>query len=88
MAVNIKNRDAERLARELAELTGESMTAAIIVALGERLDRIRAHQCTEDIADRSARLLEIGRQTAPLMREPWASASHGDLLYDDRGLPA
>jgi len=32
------------------------------------------------------RLLAIGRDTAP--REPFRGADHGDLLYDDRGLPA
>jgi antitoxin VapB len=34
------------------------------------------------------RLLAIGRDTAPRLREPLRSADHGDLLYDDQGLPA
>lgn len=40
MALNVKSDRADRLARELAELTGESMTAAITVAFEERLARI------------------------------------------------
>jgi antitoxin VapB len=34
------------------------------------------------------RLLAIGADTAPRLREPLRSADHGDLLYDDQGLPA
>ena len=40
MAMNIKNQKVERLAEELAQLTGESKTAAILRALEERRERI------------------------------------------------
>lgn len=40
MAMNIKNEKVERLAEELAHLTGESKTAAILRALEERRERI------------------------------------------------
>ena len=33
------------------------------------------------------RLLRIGRDCAANLKEPWRSADHGTLLYDDRGLP-
>lgn len=39
MAINIKNDRADRLARELSELTGESITETVINALAERLER-------------------------------------------------
>ena len=39
MALNIKHTEADRLARELAERTGESITQAVIVALRQRLKR-------------------------------------------------
>jgi antitoxin VapB len=39
MAMNIKNEEATRLAKELAAITGESITRAVIEALRERLDR-------------------------------------------------
>lgn len=41
MAISIKNDEADLLARELAELTGETLTQAILNALRERLERQR-----------------------------------------------
>lgn len=41
MAVNIKNRDAERLLNELAATTGESLTEAAARAFAERLERLK-----------------------------------------------
>ena len=35
----------------------------------------------------SARLLEIGRDCAGRLKEPFRSADHGELLYDEKGLP-
>ncbi len=40
MAMNIKNEKVEELAEELAQITGESKTAAILRALEERRERI------------------------------------------------
>ena len=40
MAMNIKNQKVEQLAEELAHITGESKTAAILHALEERRERI------------------------------------------------
>ena len=42
MALNIKDQTAERLAAEVAQLTGESKTQAVRVALSERRDRLTA----------------------------------------------
>lgn len=83
MAMNIKNSETQRLARELAALTGESLTAAIIEALRERLKRMQGKRntCLAEL------LLAIGKDCAPRLKEPFRSASHGDLLYDDHGLP-
>jgi len=39
MALSIKTEEADRLARNLAKLTGETMTQAVTVALRERLAR-------------------------------------------------
>ena len=41
MSLNIKNEETHRMARELASLTGESMTAAVNEAIRERLERVR-----------------------------------------------
>jgi antitoxin VapB len=82
--MNIKSEETHRLARELAELTGESQTAAVTIALRERLERLHA----ERPADLAARLLAIGRDCAAHLLEPYRSIDHGDLLYDEQGLPA
>lgn len=83
MTLNIKNKETHRLARELAALTGESMTAAITTAVRERLTRVQ-RDAGMSLADR---LLAIGKDCAPRLVEPYRSADHGDLLYDERGLP-
>jgi antitoxin VapB len=83
MGLNIKNLETQRLVRDLAAITGESLTAAITEALRERLERVR-HQRGEGLA---GRLVEIGRDCAPRLREPFRSTPHGDLLYDEMGLP-
>ena len=41
MALNIKDPETDRLARELAQATGESITEATRVAIAERLARVR-----------------------------------------------
>ncbi len=81
--LNIKNEEAHRLAQELAELTGESMTAAVTEAVRQRLDRVRRERGV-GLADR---LLTIGKDCAARLKEPFRSADHGDLFYDKRGLP-
>lgn len=83
MSLNIKNRDAHRLARHLSRLTGESMTETVTESLRERLARVQDRQS----AALSDRLLAIGRDCAPRLKEPFRSADHGDLLYDEKGLP-
>ena len=84
MSLNIKSAETHQLVRELATLTGETQTMAVTIAVRERLERVR-HLHEAGLANR---LLAIGRDTAPRLREPFRSADHGDLLYDERGLPA
>jgi antitoxin VapB len=83
MGLNIKNEDAHRLAQELANITGESLTTAVTQALRERLDRVRR----TGRGSLAERLLAIGKDCAPRLKEPFRSADHGDILYDERGLP-
>ena len=58
MALNIKNRDVERLVNEVAELAGESKTETVRVALIERRARLRLHGSAQDGADRFQQYLE------------------------------
>ena len=83
MGLNIKNDETYRLVEELAKLTGETLTGAVTQAVRERLERLR-HEQDGRLADR---LLRIGKDCAPRLKEPFRSADHGDLLYDERGLP-
>ncbi len=83
MGLNIKSDEAHRLAEELARLTGESMTAAVTEAVRERLERVRRER-GQSLADR---LVAIGKDCAPRLKEPFRSADHAELLYDERGLP-
>jgi antitoxin VapB len=81
MSLNIKNEKTHRQARELARLTGESMTVAVGEAIRERLERVRVGK-----ADLAERLLEIGRDCAAHLKEPYKSMEIDDL-YDENGLP-
>jgi len=83
MALNIKNEKTQKLAQELAKLTGESMTAAVTEAVRERRDRVRGEHGERP----AARLLKIGEDCAAHLREPFRSVDHGELLYDEKGLP-
>ncbi|CAI8022221.1 Antitoxin VapB28 [Geodia barretti] len=84
MGLNIKNEETCRLARELARLTGESMTGAITVALRERLGRRKRER---NVDERLRELRAIAERCAKLMGPGPSAVEHGDLLYDERGLP-
>lgn len=57
----------------------------------ERLERVRSEagegRPGEQAEGLAARLLAIGRDCAVRLKEPYRSVEHGDLLYDERGLP-
>ena len=88
MSMNIKNSDVERLTRELADLTGETLTTAVSTSVRERLERLRGSGADGRTAKRVEQILALGRSIAPSLQEPWRSRDHGELLYDERGLPA
>lgn len=79
MALSIKTQEADRLARELSSLTGETMTDAVTKALRERLERLRTEQ--EAQGDYVARVQKFVREQAPLFdrrpvtKEEWDDAS-------------
>lgn len=83
MAISLKDPEADRLARELAERTGETLTGAIVTALRERLARVRARPRRRRLRDE---LREIGARCSAL--PSLDDRSEDDILgYDDRGLP-
>ena len=85
MAMNIKNPEAERLAREVAQLNGETITTAIVIALKERLER---QQREARRVGRMEWLKRISAETAAIMNDGRTSKELMDELYDDEtGLP-
>lgn len=82
MPLSIKDPEADRLAREVAKATGETLTSAIVQSLRERLQRLRRAR-EPRLADE---LLAIGRRCAALPVQDRRSSD--DILgYDRHGLP-
>lgn len=81
MALSIRNPEADRLARELAARTGETLTEAVIAALKERLARHQGRMAPRRLTDE---LREIRKRCAAL---PVLDDRPSDdiLGYDDKG---
>jgi antitoxin VapB len=83
MALSIKNKDTERLARQVAREVGESLTAAIATSLKERLQRLKQRQreriITEKLEDLLRRVDSLPTLDTRLEDEI--------LGYDDQGVP-
>lgn len=63
MPLNIKDPETDRLVRELSAETGEGLTAAVTVAVRERLERLRGRSRARDLA---AELNAIAERCATL----------------------
>ncbi|MGK2955129.1 MAG: type II toxin-antitoxin system VapB family antitoxin [Solirubrobacterales bacterium] len=83
MALNIKDPTTDRLARELADLTGESITVAVGTALKDRLERISGSVPSQRRIEEMSR---IAREASSL---PVVDSRTEDeiLGYGDDGLP-
>jgi antitoxin VapB len=83
MALSIKNEEADRLARELARLTGESLTEAVLKALRERLKRESGRRPSRGLRD------DVARMQARIARLPRRDTRNDEELigYDEHGLP-
>jgi antitoxin VapB len=68
MALNLKNDEVERLAAEVAGMTGESKTEAIRVALQERQQRLKGRS----VEQRRDRILKF------LKEKVWATLPEGE----------
>lgn len=81
--LNIKDPEAYRLARRLADLTGESLTEAVRSSLRQRLSREERSRPDPTVREK---LTEIAARCSrrPLLD----SRTDDDIIgYDDRGLP-
>ena len=83
MALNIRNAETERLAAELALLTGRTKTEAVTEAIRDRLERMRRERSGRSLVDE---LDEIGRRCAKLPVRDGRSADE-ILGYDEHGVP-
>ena len=70
MALNIKDRETEKLAADVAALAGESKTRAVKVALLERKQRLALRVVRRDRAEELRRFLE---------QEVWPQVPRGVL---------
>jgi antitoxin VapB len=84
MALNIKDPETERSVRELAAMTGETVTAAVRRAAEERLARLQRNRSGRSLAEE---ILEIGRRCAALPDRDRRTAEE-ILGYDEHGLPS
>ena len=81
MGLNIKNPEAERLVKELAELTGESQTAAVTEAVRERIARVKRRGLSD-------RLMAISEECAArLTNAPGKMMEIEELYAPETGLP-
>ncbi|HSL60020.1 MAG TPA: type II toxin-antitoxin system VapB family antitoxin [Acidimicrobiales bacterium] len=78
MALSIKSERADRLARDLAELTGESITEAVVASLEARLEVERRRRRAVGLGDIVERFSQL-----PVRDE----RSPDDIIgYDEHGL--
>jgi antitoxin VapB len=82
MALSLKDAETDRLAREVAKLTGESLTQAVRTALAERLERERRKRGGKNLVDR---LNEIALHCASL--PDYDTRTPDEIIgYDDEGM--
>ena len=83
MPISIKSLETERLARELASRTGESLTGAIQKSLEERLERLKQQRRSPLL---STQLEDVLRRVDQL---PILDSRTPDEIvgYDEHGLP-
>lgn len=84
MPLSIKNEEVDRLARDLADRTGESLTQAILVSLKERLERVAGRSNAPGLREDVRRIQERVK-----VLELLDDRSDDEILgYDEHGLPS
>ena len=83
MALSIRNSRAEQLAREVARVSGENLTQAIIHALEERLERIRGRRTTTSTVQE---IMAISQRCSSLPEQDYRSPDE-ILGYNQIGIP-
>jgi antitoxin VapB len=83
MPISIEDSQTETLARELAELTGETPTEAVRTAVVERYERLRRARSTHSLAD-DLNVIALRCAKRPVVSTLGAEEILG---YDESGLP-
>ena len=83
-SLNLKNPEAHKLARQLAQLTGESLTTAVIRAMEMRLE---AEQRLRQPKNTAQRILAFADRFSAGLPPGLSSGDHAQLLYDESGMP-
>ena len=90
----IDNEEIYEIARKLADQHQSNIDEIVADALREKFERERAvsHPVQHDNAQLSpaelvARWQKITEELQDEWQEPWKSIDHGELLYDEDGLP-
>lgn len=84
MALNIKDPTTDRLVRELAAVTGESITTAVTVAVRERLERI-GRMAPAEVRERELTRIALEAAALPVLDDRTPDEIIG---YDEDGLPS
>ena len=82
MALSLKDPETDRLAREVARMTGETLTVAIRIALQQRLDRELLRQGSSGLAEQ---LMALGKECAALPDYDTRTADE-IIGYDETGM--
>ncbi len=86
MSLNIKNAETYRLVKELADETGQSMTAAVTEAVRQQLERLRVERAGGGDAQMD-RMLALAAEIGRRMPSGYLDQDFDEVLYDERGLP-
>jgi antitoxin VapB len=81
VSLNVKDPEAHRLAQAIADETGESLTRVVIESLRERHAKLEKRKAKARLED----LMAIAKRASRAVKRPYVD--HGELLYDDQGLP-
>ena len=82
--LSIKRAHTYERARHLAALKGSSITDAVEAAIEAA---IQVEERARDGADRIAKAKALVNGLRKHFKEPELALRHGDVLYDERGLP-
>jgi len=69
MALHIKDKKTHRMARQLAKLTGKTISDAVALAISERIERVK----NESLSDK---LMRIAKDCGKRWKEPWKPIDH------------